>query len=314
MKAPKHDPGSRYVLRFDRGRYTLAEREKKASILTTSTEDLQLTVPIRISAILIGLLFTSFGLGLMALVVFGMRSARSFEWAGMLPLIPIALLGGVYGVDLLGRGITGRQWSRRLWQAAERRLHEAFRSWHGLAVLGAYLCLLVLAGLPREGWRSLAVLMLPLGMLAQVVCHEVGHLFASGAVGYRPLWLSAGPLLLQVDGPRPRVALSRSWVMLFGGMAVYVPVRRTREKDLWVVAAGPLTNLLTAALALDVLGWPASESGFWNTFLRTFIGFGIAIGLINLIPFPRAANGSALDGRELLDLLRRREPISQRGS
>ncbi|HEY2294582.1 MAG TPA: hypothetical protein VGM86_28105 [Thermoanaerobaculia bacterium] len=305
MKALKEDPGSRYVLRFDRGRFALAERKKKASALTASTEDERLSVPVRIAAFLVGLLFAAFGLGLMALVVFGIREARSFEWAGVLLLIVITLVVGTYGVDLLGRGITGRPWSRRFWQAAERRL-PAFRSWLCLAVLGAFFCLLVLAGLPREGWRSLAVLMIPLAMLAQVVCHEIGHLSAAGAVGYRPLWLSAGPLLVEVDGPRPRVALSRSWMMLFGGLAVYVPVRRTRGKDLWVVAAGSLANLLTAALALDVLGWPTSESGFWDTFLRTFIGFGIAVGLINLIPFPRMADGSAMDGRQLLDLLRGR--------
>ncbi|MFL6236006.1 MAG: site-2 protease family protein [Thermoanaerobaculia bacterium] len=299
-KTSKNSQG--YVLRFDRGRYTL-NRERSA--LTASTEDERLTVPVRIGALLAGLFVAALGLGAVALAVYGVFSQPSSAW-GTLVIIPFMLIIGGYGIDLVGRGITGRQWSRQLWKAAERGLATGFRPWHGLVLLLLLFAVPVLGDLARKGLAGLAALMIPVGLLAQVVCHETGHLMAAGSVGYRPRQLVAGPMVIHLDGPRPRVSLTRSWMMLFGGLASFQRVRPSRGKDFWVAAAGPLANLTLAALALDAWGWPTGQQGFAGTFLRTFIGFGIAMGLFNLIPLPRASNGFALDGREMLDLLRGR--------
>lgn len=303
--APPKEPLA-YDVRFERGKFILAAKKKKRlRALSASTEDARLTVPMRISAFLVGLFCCALGAGLIALVVNGIRIKPSSAWVA-LTILPFLLLIGAYGTDLIGRGITGRRWADRYWQALGRRFSGGFKPWHGMALLLLFFGLPVLSELPEKGWRALTALMLPLAMLAQVLCHEIGHLFAAGSVGYRPLWLSAGPLLVHVDGPRPRVSRNRSWMMLFGGMAIYEPVRRTRLKDFWVIAAGPLANVLTAALALEYLGWPNSDYGFLDAFLRTFIPFGFCLCLINLMPVPRASNGFALDGRELLDLIRGR--------
>lgn len=302
--APPKEPLA-YDVRFERGKFVLAARRKRLrAALSASTEDARLTVPVRISALLVGLFCFAFGSGLIALIVNGIITQPSSAPA-VIGVIPF-LLVSAYGIDLVGRGITGWRWADRYWGAAWRRFAGGFKLWHGVALLLLFFGMPVLSDLPQKGWRAFAFLMVPLAMLAQVICHEIGHLFAAGSVGYRPRWMSAGPLLLHVDGPRPRLSWNRTWMMLFGGLAAYEKVRRTRLKDLWVVAAGPLANVLTAMLALEYLGWPSSEYGFLDTFLRTFIPFGFCVCLINLMPLPRSVDGFALDGRELLDLIRGR--------
>ncbi len=192
--------GPQYVVRSERGRFTLIASPKKRGVFAASTDDAHLTVPMRIAAILGGLVFAALGFGLTALIVHSMLREGISALLWMLGLLVVPLLIAGYGLDLVGRGILGRP-----------------------------------------------------------------------------------------------------WLMLFGGLATYAPVRRTRQKDLWIVAAGPLANLLASALVMGV--WDG-RSDFLGTFLACFLWLGIAMALLNLIPFPRAANGFALDGRELLDLLR----------
>jgi Zn-dependent protease len=287
--------GSEYVVRFERGKF----------VLTASTEDERLTVPVRIASLLAGLLLAPLGLGGAALlgheILTGGLSALLWLLGGLLLLLVV----GGYGLDLVGRGILGRPWSRRFWTAADRWVSTRVKPWHGVAVLLLIFVAPTVADVIKEGWRGLESVVVLLSFLAQVVIHEAGHLAAAGAVGYRPRRLYAGPFVLHLDGPRPRLSLGLSWLMFFGGLASYEPVARTRQKDLWVAAAGPLANLLASALVLERWGWP-TRSGFWQAFLACFIGMGIATGLLNLIPFPRTSGGFALDGREILDLLRGR--------
>jgi hypothetical protein len=291
MPVLKKDPG--YVVRFDGGRFTL----------TASTEDARLTVPVRIASVLAGLLFAALGFGITALVVHEIlkEGISALLWLFGMLLIPLAI--AAYGLDLVGRGIVGRPWSRGFWKAAERWVATRVKPWHWVAALLLLFGVPTLSDVLKEGWQGLQSVAIPLAALVQVILHEAGHLAAAGAVGYRPRHLVAGPFILHVDGPRPRLSLIRSWMMFFGGLASYEPVGRTRQKDFWVISAGPLANLLASALALEHWGWPA-RSSFLAAFLACFIWIGIATGLLNLIPFPRTSGGFALDGRELLDLLR----------
>lgn len=284
-----------YVVRFERGRFTL----------TASTEDERLTVPVRIASLLAGLLLAAFGLGGAALLGHEMLTGGLSALLWLLGGLLLLLVVGGYGLDLVGRGILGRPWSRRFWTAANQWITTRVKPWHGVVALLLVFGAPTLADVIKEGWRGLESVVVPLSFLAQVVIHEVGHLAAAGAVGYRPRRLYAGPFVLHVDGPRPRLSLGRSWMMFFGGLASYEPIERSRQKDLWVAAAGPLANLLVSALAMEQWGWP-TRSGFWQAFLACFIAIGIATGLLNLIPFPRTSGGFALDGREILDLLRGR--------
>ena len=261
------------------------------SALSASTEDDRLTWPVRILSFLLGLFLAALGLGMTFLFI---REATWFSWS------PLSLLFTWYGLDLAGRGLVGRPWSRRFWNAAAHWLAN-LKPWQaGLVLLVVWI---FPAGGLREGSRSIEAWMILLTTFLHVFCHELGHLCAAQAVGYRPRSLSAGPLIIHVDGPRTRFAWSHSWLQWFGGLSDYEAIEPTRGKNLLVIWAGPLTNFALAAGALEMWGWP-NPSGLVEIFLRTFIGLGFALALLNLIPLPRTTDGLALDGREILDLLR----------
>lgn len=282
--------------------------DRRASFLAASTEDARLTLPVRLLSGVLGLILMSLGLGLFWLMGLGFRESPH-DWGsrlGILALFPVPGVFVAYGIDLVGRAISGRPWSRRFWNAMERSLAGRLRSrrwgWIALVLLGGPVLLSVWGGKGPERFE-LVLAFCALGL--HVIVHELGHLVAAAAVGYRPRGLAVGPVLLDIQGSRTRLFFQRSWLLLFGGLATYVPIGRTRAKDATVVLAGPLTNLLGVAWALETWGWPAASS-VSGVFLRSFIGIGLCLFLVNLLPLPRGAGGFALDGRELVDLLRRR--------
>ena len=289
---PKQPPA--YDVRFERGRFVLHARAKEARIDPST----------RIGSGVIGFFLFLLGAGAITVFAFNLRAMGIPELI-LIICLPVVILFAAYGIELMGRAIVGRPWSGHFWRAVETWISTRIRFWH------VALLVLVSVGIPAVvGWlrkdpsESELLMSLIAGFL-HVTLHEAGHLAAAGAVGYRPRWLKAGPLTLRVDGPKPHFALNRSWILFFGGLAAYEPIGQTRGKDFLVVAAGPLTNLLLAAGALELWGWPNPSSGF-AVFLRSFIGLGIAMVFFNLIPLPRTTDGFALDGRELVDLLRGR--------
>lgn len=284
------------VLRFERSESGKPSPEPGRSMLSASTEDERLTWPLRFLSVVGGLLFLAIGVGILALL----GKAPSL---GPLVLLPLPLGITLFGIDLAGRGILGRPWGRRAWKTAGSWVTSNLRApvvaltWIGiLAVSGV-------VGWIRNGPEKLELALTLPAILLHVLFHEIGHLVVARAVGYRPRALAAGPLFLRTDGPRPRLSLNRSWLQLFSGLALYEPVGRTSERDLLVAAAGPLTNILLAVMALEIWGWP-NPSSVLEIFLRSFIGLGFAVGIFNLLPLPRTADGFALDGREILDHLR----------
>ncbi len=297
MKSSKKS--TEYVVRFERG----------GVVLVSNRAEERFAMPARIGLALAGFLLLA-GLGLGLTILIG-AEIHDGDWAyiliGFLVAVPALLVGGGCGVDLVGRGISGRPWSRRYWQVVERWAAAHVKTWHGGVVLLLIFAASLLDELATRGVAGLAILMVPLAALTQVILHEAGHLSTAGAVGYRPRHLAAGPLILHLDGPRPRISVSFAWQRFFGGLASYEPVGRTRQKDFWVVAAGPLANFLFAALALDRWGW-RDDPDAAGTFVQAFIWMGVLMGLVNLIPLPRLSGGFALDGRELLDLLREHSP------
>lgn len=67
--------------------------------------------------------------------------------------------------------------------------------------------------------------------------------------------------------------------------AVYTRGRRTLQQQLWITAAGPITNIVLAVLFLAVPGQLGSYGHTINTWLALF----------NMIPF------GGLDGKKILD-------------
>ena len=265
-------------------------------MLSASTEDERITWPLRFFSVVGGLLFVAIGIGIIALL----GGEPSLE---VLVLLPLPLGITLFGINLAGRGVLGKPWGRRVWRAAGSWVTSRLSA-PAIALIGiAILIVSGLAGWIRGGPARLGLaLTLPVIFL-HVLLHEMGHLAVARAVGYRPRALAVGPLFFRADGPRPRFSLNPSWLQFFAGLALYEPVGRTSGRDLMVAAAGPLTNIMLAVIALEVWDWP-SPSGVLEVFLRSFIGLGFAIGIFNLLPLPRTTDGFALDGREILDHLR----------
>ena len=92
----------------------------------------RLSWPFRILALISGVGFLAFGafLGLLAVLV---RGEEGMRWYSLLSLLLLTLpLGGaiaLFGLDLAGRGLSGRDWTQASW--------HRFRGWLGRRPPGA---------------------------------------------------------------------------------------------------------------------------------------------------------------------------------
>ena len=131
-------------------------------------------------------------------------------------------------------------------------------------------------------------------ILAIIVIHELGHLFAGWLVGFRFVVIRFGPI--KVTAPF-RISLYREGKVGAHGFTGMVPagMSRVRTRMIVFVLAGSIANLLSAAAVMLLVH---ANSGFsaWFVLLAVLIGIG------NLIPFSRLSTIS--DGKRLLMLLR----------
>jgi hypothetical protein len=123
-------------------------------------------------------------------------------------------------------------------------------------------------------------------LLAVVVLHEAGHLVGAACAGARILGASVGPL--HVERRRRGVRIRwRSGRRGTAGAAIAIPdfSRPVRRQMLLYVAAGPLANLLAAAILVP-LAWPVPQQA--QTLAQAAgLAFGVlnaAIGIANLVP------------------------------
>ena len=109
----------KYTVRSEKGKFVLSantgsERRKK-SVLSASTDDERLDSAVRLASIVAGLFLVLLGFGGAGLAVYGIRQggiSALFELLAVILFMPVV---GLYGIDLVGRGILGRKWSRRYW-------------------------------------------------------------------------------------------------------------------------------------------------------------------------------------------------------
>jgi peptidase M50-like protein len=197
-------------------------------------------------------------------------------------------------------------------EAAVRPLGERFRAVldrrvHPLPVLSGISALVLTLGLwggPKDPVLWEPAIFWFVGFL-HVALHETGHLLAVCGMRYTPLRLVAGPLLVEWEAGRRRVTANRDWRFLFGGNVWFSAAHRSRARDLVVLLAGPLANLLALGTVLAVhrlLGGPA----LFGSYVRANAVCTGAVLLTNLLPLPRTREGYATDGRQILDLLRGR--------
>jgi hypothetical protein len=148
--------------------------------------------------------------------------------------------------------------------------------------------------------------------LAALVCgwtviafHELGHVAAGLAVGFRFQLFVAGPLRVEREGAEERVkaGLNREF-SLYGGVAACLPVdtRDLPRRFVWVFAGGPLASVALALAGWAAVAWlPGAPAGLRMLGMVVAM-MSAAIGLGTLIPM--RGGGFASDGARLLRMFR----------
>lgn len=291
-------------------------REERDRRLRAAAEEVELTstrAPDRLSwpfrglALIAGLGFAACGGFLGSLPVLLHAGEGPLPWHTRLVLLliifPLGIGMALFGIDLMGRGFLGRDWSAALWSRVQAWLDRRVRPLPLFIGLSLFLAALGVWGGGRQDsslWQP--ILYWYVGFL-HIVLHEMGHLIAVRGVRYTPRRLVTGPLTVQWERGRRTLAATQDWRWLFGGNVWFSSRHRTRARDLAVCVAGPLANLLTvgAVLAVDrALG----EAGYFGVYVRANIICAAFVLAVNLLPLPRSAEGYATDGRQILDLLR----------
>jgi hypothetical protein len=287
-------------------------REERDRHARATVEEVEIASPDRISwpfralALVAGMGFAACGGLLGSLPVLIPAGGGSLPWptrlALVLVLFPLGVCMALFGIDLMGRGLLGRDWTTALWTRVQARLDRHLRPLPLFLGLSLFLAALGLWGGRRDASLWEPILYWFVAFL-HIALHELGHLMAVRGVRYTPRRLVTGPLTVHWDDGRRTVSTTRDWRWLFGGNVWFSSRRRTRGRDLAVCVAGPLANLLAVAavLAVDrILG----EAGYFGVYVRANLTCASFVLLINLLPLPRSAEGYATDGRQILDLLR----------
>ncbi|HEX4960751.1 MAG TPA: hypothetical protein VF173_07925 [Thermoanaerobaculia bacterium] len=260
----------------------------------------------RFLAFAAGLGFVAFGvfLGVLFYLMLHRGEGRvAWAFAGVLLLG----LGGatiLLGLDLAIRGIMGREWARPLGARIRGEFGQYLHPLPVFAGISALVLTLGLWGGPGDPVFWNPAIFWFVGFL-HIALHEMGHLLAVRRVRYAPRRLVAGPLLVEWGAGGRQVTANRDWRFLFGGNVWFTSGRRTRPRDLAVLVAGPLANLLALGTVLAVhrlLGGPA----LFAVYVRANAVCAGLVLLTNLLPLPRTREGYATDGRQILDLLRGR--------
>ena len=137
--------------------------------------------------------------------------------------------------------------------------------------------------------RATALTALLAALFGTIVVHEAGHLVAALLVNFELVSVCIGPL---------RATRSyRSWKVqpsgrLFTGSVSAIPrhLNRWRPRVLLVVAAGPLTTLLTGMAAAFLLLHHPTAAGWTKTFLGAFAQLSCFLFLLGFIPNSRFAS------------------------
>ncbi|MFZ4632912.1 MAG: M50 family metallopeptidase [Saprospiraceae bacterium] len=143
--------------------------------------------------------------------------------------------------------------------------------------------------------------------------HELGHLLAGLAQGFRFGLYIAGPLGARNEGGATKWFLNTDF-QSFGGLAATLPRRfdepRLTHKFAWVVAAGPLSSLIWAVLAFGLAWWIEKEAVQASITTKTLVCMFSFSGLFSTIIFAvtafpiRTKGGFMSDGARMMSLLR----------
>lgn len=139
----------------------------------------------------------------------------------------------------------------------------------------------------------------------QILFHELGHWYASRAVGYRPFRVVGGAFGWVRRGAGWRMYLNRDWRFVLGGAVHYTPSERvrTRLRDAAAIGGGPLASLVLF-LVFDSLSRHAPGVGWVDDFVRANLASSVAVLALNLYPHRMFGTELPSDGYQLLQLFR----------
>jgi len=173
----------------------------------------------------------------------------------------------------------------------------------GLMVL--YLFTRDLFGIEPPDW-ILAILSFSAALIISVTIHEIGHLMAGKAVGFRFFMLTVGPFKIQRKGNRLHAGINKH-LNTGGGLTIMLPkTARYIDSDLfWFILGGPLGNFAftlvsMAAILIVVIHTPEFAGSLTVYMLYTAAFVNLLIGAAALIPTQSDTFES--DGTQLLDL------------
>jgi len=124
-----------------------------------------------------------------------------------------------------------------------------------------------------------------LSFVPAIIVHELGHLLAGWAVGFRFSSIAIGPVSLKMEYGSLKIRGRRA--LPAGGYAgMHVDhVRRLRLRLLLFTLAGPTANLLSAAAIAGFLAYLKPTAGSSSLLLAIFLRISVIIGLANFVPF-----------------------------
>lgn len=139
-----------------------------------------------------------------------------------------------------------------------------------------------------------------------IAVHEMGHLVAGWALGFRFSFVSVGPFSLRLEHGMLKVRFHRDMPALgYAGMHLD-GVRRMRRRMLIYIAAGPTANLLSIPVTVLLVNhaFPRLGNSWVATPAAEFAVLSLFFGAVSLVPFGR---GSFSDGARIAMLLGSRE-------
>jgi hypothetical protein len=154
-------------------------------------------------------------------------------------------------------------------------------------------------GLHRENGPLVFVLLL----FVATLIHEIGHLLAGWAVGFRFRSIQIGPLRAHVEYGNIKVGFSLKLTAL-GLAGIYAPrVHRLRRRLLVFIAGGPAANLLSVPITAILVGYifPSLANSSAAGPAMQFAMISVVFVMLSLVPFQ---SGLASDGARIEMLFR----------
>jgi len=194
--------------------------------------------------------------------------------------------------------------------AGDRTHPLVYRAFTALSVVLQFGCMYLCGhwarshGLLYRG-RIPWLVLFTIAVLATAVLHECGHALIAWGFQMKLLGFNAGPMQWQKREGRWKFKFVPAGFINLGGAVRVVPTdaKQPRAHDLWMIAAGPLSNIFFGSVALYLLlcvHWPYYEQT-WRLVAYT-ASFCYIAGITNLLPF-MTEDGNYSDGARILQIL-----------